>query len=182
MQLVEADARYHSSYVAALEEMEREGNGHFLSLVQPGDAVFPGLAYDLAALRDAATFADFCAYTRALEHEDTPRPSDWVAGTYLWMIEKDEVVGKISFRHELTLHLREVGGHIGYGVRPSARRRGHATAAVAQILPRCAARGLDRVLITCDEDNAASRKVIEVSGGELEDVRHGKLRFWVPTT
>jgi predicted acetyltransferase len=181
MQLREPDVRYHASYVAALEEFSREGNAQYLAMVHPADSAFPGVHYDLEALRDPETFADFCAYTRQLEHEETPRPAGWVTGTYLWMVEDDEVVGRISFRHELTPHLLEIGGHIGYGVRPTARRRGHAGAAVAQMLPRCAARGLDRVLITCDEDNVASRKVIENSGGVLEDCRQGKLRFWVPT-
>jgi predicted acetyltransferase len=49
------------------------------------------------------------------------------------------------------------------------------------MLPVAAARGLDQVLVTCDEDNVASRKVIEANGGVLEDVRNTKMRFWIPT-
>jgi predicted acetyltransferase len=49
------------------------------------------------------------------------------------------------------------------------------------MLPVAAARGLDQVLVTCDEDNVASRKVIEANGGVLEDVRTTKMRFWIPT-
>ncbi len=181
MHLVEPDPRFHASYVAALEELTREGNEQYFTMMLPGDGSFAGAHYDLPALRDPQTFALFCTYTRDLAHEDTPRPAGWVTCTYLWMVEGDEVVGRISFRHTLTRFLREVGGHIGYGVRPSARGRGHATDAVAQMLPRCAERGLSQVLITCDVDNTASRRVIERSGGVLEDVRNGKLRFWVPT-
>jgi predicted acetyltransferase len=75
-----------------------------------------------------------------------------------------------------------VGGHIGYDVRPSARQRGHATAMLAAALPVARGLGIDRVLVTCDDDNIASRKVIEASGGVLEDQRGDKLRYWVPTS
>lgn len=181
MHLVEADPRYQSSYLAAMDELIPEGNAHYLDMVLPPDEGFAGVCYSRRTLNDPATFREFCEYTRALALEHTARPKSWVTGTYLWMLEGDEVVGRISFRHELTPWLMAVAGHIGYVVRPSARRRGHATRAVALMLPRCAARGLDRVLITCDVDNAGSRRAIEANGGVLEDVRGGKLRFWVPT-
>jgi predicted acetyltransferase len=87
----------------------------------------------------------------------------------------------VSLRHALTPFLLEVAGHIGYAVRPSARRRGVATQALALTLPVAAARGIDPALITCDVTNVGSRKVIEANGGVLEDERAGKLRFWVPT-
>jgi predicted acetyltransferase len=181
MHLTPADPRLHASYLSALDELEAEGNGRYFTMVLEPEDQFAGVHYDRAALSDPATFADFCAYTRELEHAETPRPAAWVTGTYLWMVEGDEVVGRISLRHELTPFLLEVGGHIGYAVRPSARRRGHATDAVAQMRPLCADRGLEQVLITCDEDNTGSRRAIEKNGGVLEDVRHGKRRYWVPT-
>jgi predicted acetyltransferase len=64
---------------------------------------------------------------------------------------------------------------------PSARRRGHATAALAQSLRLAAGLGIDPALVTCDDTNVASRQVIEKNGGVLEDVREHKMRFWVPT-
>ena len=91
------------------------------------------------------------------------------------------LVGFISLRHELNDFLLEQGGHIGYAVRPADRGRGLATAATALMLQECRRRGIDPVLITCDEDNAASAAVIERNGGVLEDVRHGKRRYWVPS-
>jgi predicted acetyltransferase len=95
------------------------------------------------------------------------------------MVEAGEVVGRISLRHELNELLFTWGGHIGYSVRPSARRRGHATAALAGMLEVCRGKGIDPVLITCDVDNVASRRTIEGAGGVYEDTRDGKLRFWV---
>ena len=67
-------------------------------------------------------------------------------------------------------------------MRPTARRRGHATRALAQMLPRCARLGIDPALVTCDVDNEASRRTIERNGGVYEDTREGKLRYWVPTS
>jgi predicted acetyltransferase len=181
LRLVRPDLRFHASYVAALGELAAEGNSHYLDLVLAAEPGFPGTQYTLETLTSPETFAEFCAYTTALEDPRTPRPAAWVTGTYLWMVDGDEVAGRISLRHVLTPWLREVGGHIGYAVRPSARRRGHATRALALMLPIAAEHGIDPVLVTCDDTNVASRKVIEANGGVLEDNRGGKLRFWVPT-
>ncbi|MEU7900170.1 GNAT family N-acetyltransferase [Nonomuraea sp. NPDC049152] len=76
-------------------------------------------------------------------------------------------------------------GHIGYGIRPSARRRGLATWALGRILDEARLLGLDRVLITCAADNVASAKTIERQGGVLEDVRdtqHGRTGRRRPST
>jgi len=67
-------------------------------------------------------------------------------------------------------------------VRRSARRQGHATAMLAAALPVAASLGIDPALVTCDDTNLGSRKVIEGNGGMLEDQRGVKLRFWVPTS
>ena len=101
--------------------------------------------------------------------------------TTLWWVDGSAYLGRIAIRHRLTPALREVGGHIGYDVRRSARRQGHATAMLAAALPVAAALGIDPALVTCDDTNVASRKVIEANGGVLEDERAGVLRFWVPT-
>ena len=110
------------------------------------------------------------------------RPQEhFVPVTVRWWSEGETFLGRISVRHRLNEHLLETGGHIGYGIRPGARRRGHATAMLAAALPLAARLGIEKALITCDFDNVGSRKVIERNGGVLEDCRGGKLRFWVPT-
>ena len=108
-------------------------------------------------------------------------PASFVPATTYWWTEGDTYLGRINLRHRLNDYLREAGGHIGYDVRPSARRRGHATAMLAAVLPRAAALGIEKALVTCDYDNTASRKVIEANDGVLEDRRGDKLRYWVPT-
>jgi predicted acetyltransferase len=180
LRLSQPDPSFHSSYVAALQELAREGNAHYLELVLPAEPPVPAASFTLSRLTDPATFAEFCTFTSSLDDPATPRPAGWVTGTYLWMVDDEEVVGRISLRHTLTPWLLEVGGHIGYAVRPTARRKGHATSALGLMLRVAGERGIDPVLVTCDDDNVGSRRVIEANGGVLEDVRNRKMRFWLP--
>ena len=97
-----------------------------------------------------------------------------------WITSQGEVIGFVSFRHSIdTDFLRTEGGHIGYSVRPSQRRLGHASRALGLTLERAREIGLDRVLITCDEDNIGSARTIESQGGVFESVLHGKRRYWI---
>ena len=94
-----------------------------------------------------------------------------VHATHWWIVEGDSYLGAVDLRHYLNALLLDVGGHIGYSIRPSFRRRGLATWALGAVLPEARALGLDRVLVTCDDDNVASSCSIERNGGVLEDVR-----------
>lgn len=117
---------------------------------------------------------------RAQALEDTPRPPGFVPSTTLWWIDDEKYLGRLAIRHRLTPNLLELGGHIGYDVRPTARRRGHATAMLRGALPVARGLGIESALVTCDVTNVGSRRVIEANGGVLEDQRGVKLRFWVP--
>jgi predicted acetyltransferase len=186
LRLSPPDVGLHASYVDGLRELANEGNSHYFDLVLPPGPGFAGVKYTLETLADPDVFLEFCAFTVAAADPASPKPAGWVTGTYLWMVDEQpmqppEVVGRISLRHELTPWLREVGGHVGYAVRPSARRRGHATRALSLMLEVAAEHGLGEVLVTCDDTNVASRAVIEANGGVLEDLRNGKLRFWIDT-
>lgn len=95
-----------------------------------------------------------------------------------------EVVGRTSIRYELTEFLRQLGGHVGFGVAPGHRRRGYATAILQQSLERLHDRGVEDVLVTCDDTNSASAAVIERCSGILEktvDRPDGGLtrRYWI---
>jgi predicted acetyltransferase len=179
VRLVDPDVRYHRSYLAALDEAAAEGEEHPTLPAWPAEGRFPGVEYTREGLADPDTFAELVRFLLRQRDPEEPRPRAYVAATTLWMVEGREYVGGISLRHELNELLYEWGGHIGYSVRPSARRRGHATAALLDMLEVCAERGIDPVLVTCDVDNEASRRTIERAGGQYEDTRHGKLRYWI---
>lgn len=125
------------------------------------------------------------AHLLAQRDPATELPEGRVHCTYLWITDpaagEAEFVGYLALRHALTPWLLEEGGHIGYSVRPSRRREGHASRALVLALDRAAGLGLDRVLLTVDEDNAGSRAVIEGAGGVYEDSRRGKRRYWIAT-
>ncbi len=85
-----------------------------------------------------------------------------------WLIEDDLVIGVVNIRHYLTPQLEKLGGHIGYGIRPSQRLKGHGTEILRQGLKKAKELGIDIALITCDTDNLGSVKVIENNGGVID--------------
>lgn len=133
-----------------------------------------------AAWTSRAGFAAYVTKLRDAALEATPRPAGWIPATTLWYVEGPACLSRLAIRHRLSPELLAVGGHIGYDVRPTARRRGYATAMLRDALPIANVLGIEPALLTCDADNTASRKVIEANGGVLED-RGDKLRFWVAT-
>jgi predicted acetyltransferase len=165
----------HESFVAGMAEFAAEGRAGDFSMIGSD------LVQWAPRWADPAVFAEYVAALRADEVEETPRPAGRVPCTTLWWADDDGWVGRLAIRHRLTDFLLQQGGHIGYDVRRSKRRRGHATAMLRAALPLAAALGLDRVLVTCDDDNVGSRRVIEAGGGVFDDQRGRKLRYWVPT-
>ena len=166
--LIAPDASYHSSWLEGFEEFDGahlDGGG--AEDWSPGD------------LKDAQSFRRFVSVLVNDALPETPRKPGYVPCTYLWIVEGDTFLGSLAIRHELNEFLLNEGGHIGYSVRPSARRRGHAAKALADALPVARDLGIPRVLITCDENNAGSRATIEKNGGIYEDTRNGKRRYWV---
>lgn len=149
-----------------------------------GGATIHGSGYrsgDREVLAEPAAFAEWVDWLGRQEHPDEPLPPERVASSYRWVLDDGRVVGTIAIRHGLTPSLVAEGGHIGYAVRPAARRRGVATAALAQALAIAARRGIDPALITCDRTNVASARTIAACGGVLEDTRDDVLRHWVRT-
>ena len=170
--------RYQRSFLTSVQEVFDAGeDDRWTGLTVVGEET-----HTAQELADPAAFAAFTQRLHDLALPGTARPEGFVAMTTLWWVDGDEYLGRLSIRHELTHWLREFGGHIGYVVRPSARRRGNASAMLAAALPIARDLGIDPALLTCDDTNAVSRRVIESSGGVFEDQREDKLRFWVPTS
>ena len=116
--------------------------------------------------------------------EDTVPKGLVPSSTYLAVREKDNyIVGMIDIRHYLNEYLTQVGGNIGYGVRKTERNKGYAKQMLKLALEKCKDLKIKKVLITCDEDNIASEKVILSANAKLEDIRNvdgeNKKRFWI---
>lgn len=131
-------------------------------------------------LADAASYEEWVAGILREEATGTPRPGLVRATTFFGVRQSDgRLVGMINIRHTLDEYLAKFGGHIGYGVRPTERRKGYATRMLALALDYCRDLGMNRVLVTCDRGNAASAKTIINNGGILEDEVFEDGRGWV---
>lgn len=152
LRLVRPSTEYAESFISALEELRTE----------------PVRRYDWVP---DITLDGVGEYSRTLEEWSAGRnlPAHLVACTDYWLVDGEDYVGTVSIRHELTEQLRKVGGHIGYTIRPSRRRRGYGSQILALALTESKALGLGAVLLTCDKTNTASVRIIEKNGGALED-------------
>ena len=173
-ELVLPTASVRESFLEAMEEFVAEG--------AENSQTAAWIEHNAPGWQDPEVFETFCEAVRADALEETPRPLAHVPCTTLWWVDGDDYLGRIAIRHRLTAFLLEVGGHIGYDVRPTRRREGHATEMLRRSLPWARDLGIDPALVTCDDDNVGSIRVIENAGGELEDVRGAKRRYWVPTS
>ena len=129
-----------------------------------------GLPWWVGGDLDAAE-QDFAAFVARKLADSSRRTETLLPKTHLWAVTEEEFVGRISIRHELNDAFRVEGGHIGYDTVPSFRGRGVATEMLRQALPLARALGLTEVLLTCDDANAASIRVIERNGGWLRETK-----------
>jgi len=110
-----------------------------------------------------------------------------VPETIYWLADDDNFLGRLELRHRLHQRVNDIGGHIGYSIRPSQRRRGYGHAILQLGLQKAARHGLSDVLLTCDPDNIASQRIIEKNGGRFENrvervidgFTYCKLRYWI---
>lgn len=170
-----------------------------LLLIFPNDNYIDEIADYRKEMLDNDSSMDGCGILR-----HTDNPSDWikhsirstkkvilleglvVATQFICVRKSDQkIVGMIQVRHSLNRYLKEYGGHIGYSVRPSERRKGYAKWMLKSVLPFCKEIGLNKVLITCLEDNEASRRTIISQGGVferktyIEDTDEILERYWI---
>lgn len=111
-------------------------------------------------------------------------PATFVPHSTFWLINSThKILGVVNIRHRLTDQLLTEGGHIGYGIRPSERRKGYATQILKLALLEARQLGIERALVTCDKENIASGKTILNNGGKFdrEHLHEGviKQRYWI---
>jgi len=130
---------------------------------------------------------NFAAYIQKLNNNSKGigLKEDYVPSTDLWLVDGDKYIGRLSIRHELNDKLRRFGGHIGYAIRPSERGKGYGNKILELGLTYAKELGIKHILLTCDETNIASKKIIEKLGGKLEDKinieghKTPTLRYWI---
>ncbi|PPA69962.1 GNAT family N-acetyltransferase [Jeotgalibacillus proteolyticus] len=111
----------------------------------------------------------------------------WVtSSTFLLTGEYGRIIGAVHIRHELTEDLTNRGGHIGYGIRPSERKKGFATKLLALALAEAKILGISKALVVCDADNTASEKTIQKNNGIptsdfVEEDGNVIKRYWIST-
>ncbi len=137
-----------------------------------------------AGLNRFSSIEDWLEELNKRSCEDTVPKGLVPSSTYLGVREKDNyIVGMIDIRHYLNEYLTQVGGNIGYSVRKTERNKGYAKQMLKLALEKCKELKIKKVLITCDEDNIASEKVILSANAKFEDIRNvdgeNKKRFWI---
>jgi predicted acetyltransferase len=142
-----------------------------------------GLERMVPSSMDLSGFRTYEEYLKALD-ERVQGKGQWVPSSHYFLVNNiNQIVGMIDIRHELNEYLRTIGGHIGYSIRPSERKKGYASYLLKEALIICKELNIKQVLITCNEDNIGSAKVILNNGGIEEDLfitEEGlmKRRFW----
>jgi len=167
MKLILPSIKYKNSFLDALEEFHAEGKELFYNPTEID--------------------ADFDAGIEKANERMSGVPKEQrVPDTLFWLVDNGEFIGRVSLRHTLNERLKEYGGHVGYYIRPSEQGKGYGTQALRLAIEEAKKLGLKKILVTCDEDNIGSRKVIEKNGGVLQDViktplndNRPLMRWWI---
>lgn len=158
IKLVLPSMKYAWAYLRAVKEFDEIGKMTALGVHLP-----------------TRTIKDLPAYIkRARENRlGIKLPKGRVPSTLYWAIVGNKVVGRVDIRHKLTKGLRIIGGHIGYTVVPSERKKGYGTQMLALALKKVKKMGIKNALVTCDATNIGSKKIIEKNDGKLiNQIKH----------
>lgn len=167
MKLELPSVKYEQSYLQGLEEGKDE--------------------IGIAVLRKLKVTESFEEFVKNIlgEAKGLNLPEGWVPASEFWLVDRNEFIGRVSIRHSLNDHLLKIGGHIGYYIRASKRKMGYGKAILKLALLEAKKLGLKKILVTCDEGNIGSQKIIEANKGILEDIvevgegHPRKKRYWI---
>lgn len=161
-------------------EMEKEYNDYIGEWEKSGEKIVP-----YASLRSIVAYEELLSFWRDMATNKAYERGFVPATLYFLIGEDKKIYGALHIRHELNNYLLNYGGHIGYGIRPSERKKGYATKmlSLSLSLPIIKKLGIKKVLITCDKTNIASAKTIINNGGIFENelMEDGEMtqRFWI---
>ncbi len=113
--------------------------------------------------------SEYSEWVEKIHRNATLGDEAWGKSLLYLCLEGEKLVGLLSIRYSLPEALTKELGDIGFGVRPTERRKGYATAMLRYALSVCKEKGMSQVLLGCYKDNAASRATILKNGGVLVD-------------
>jgi predicted acetyltransferase len=157
MKLIKPNIRYKKSFKSALYEFEKEGNIKEGNIKKIDEYIKNG----------------------GIKYKDINIKSS----TY-WLIDKNKFIGRLNIRHNLNDELKKFGGNLGFIIRPQERKKGFGKEILRLGIKKAEKIGFKKILITCNEKNIASRKIIEKNGGLFENkIRNTKggqtRRYWI---
>lgn len=165
IKLIKPTFKYKKSFIAGRKEFQSEEKTPYENIV-----------------RLQKDFGGFLTQMRDRE-QGKNLPKGRVPSTAYWLTDGKNFIGETSVRHYLTAQTKKEGGHIGYSIRPSKRNMGYGTHILKLALQKAKKLSIKKVLVTCNNNNVGSRKIIEFNGGVLQDtIKHnGKKvrRYWI---
>ncbi len=167
IKLVTPSKRYKDSFIKSLKEFQKEGSNTDI---------------DVEALK-----VDFEVFVKRLKgyKNGVGLPEGYVPESKFWLVDDNNFIGSVSIRHYLTELLNKVGGHIGYEIIPSERRKGYGKKILSLALNKAKQLGISKALVTCNITNVGSKKIIESNSGILDSIedqgkgKPKKLRYWI---
>ncbi|MBI3336361.1 GNAT family N-acetyltransferase [Candidatus Peregrinibacteria bacterium] len=167
MKLVGPSLEYKKSFEEAIEELRKTGDRM-------------GLWEDIGSPKNIEEYIRL----RKDHSQGKDLPTGYIPSTTYWLLDNGKVVGEVHVRHQLTEHLRNEGGHIGYWIRPTKRQQGYGKKILELALEKARDLGIEKALVTCDTTNTASKRIIESNGGVLEQAKDPqgkpkKLLYWI---
>jgi len=166
IKLVKPSNKYEESYLDALREFRDENSEEGKDF-----------------LLDGSNFDDMMKKYESYS-QGKNLPDGYVPASEFWLVDDEQFIGRLSIRHKLNERLKKIGGHIGYAIRPSLRKKGYGTRILELGKKEAKKLGIEKALMTCKDWNIGSRKIIEKNGGIFLDratIEDGviELRFWV---
>ncbi|OAZ42112.1 GNAT family N-acetyltransferase [Paenibacillus polymyxa] len=168
VRLVEPDRRWKDTYLSFYEEWKKSQDQMvpWVISIEPYD--FEGMLTFLNQQKNGIGLSE-----------------GWVKSSTYWLMDADDqIVGAVNIRHDLNEHLLNAGGHIGYGIRPSARENRYAVTMLSLALGKAKELGVSRALVVCDSDNISFKRTILRNGGTpdkdyIEEDGNRVNRFWI---
>lgn len=158
-ELLKVSKTYLPAFAKALEEYKNDNSPYIISTVNSLVEAFDNNSQD-----------EWVQNQQDEEKGINLKPG-YVSSTTYWLMDEGEYIGTFALRHSLTEHLKKIGGHIAYTIRPSKRRQGYAIAGLSLCLKEAAKMGIEKAMVTCNVKNTASHavmiKALHKYGGEV---------------